>query len=137
MCFEWKPELGTRVMVIDRATLDVEALVTLPDPAPTCYHIINAFEEDADGGSVLSVQICEQVNGNRTELENQYMNMATAAFSPELQCRAVEYRLRLPAKGAAGSAACVQRIELAATAARPFELPEIHPQRIGRRLTTR
>jgi len=49
MCFEWKPELGTRVMIVDRRTLELEALVRLPDPPPTCYHLINAFEETVGG----------------------------------------------------------------------------------------
>ena len=72
MCFEWKPELGTRVMVVSRDSLEVEALVRLPDPAPTCYHIINAFEEKGpDGDDVVSLQICEQANGDRSQLELQ------------------------------------------------------------------
>lgn len=167
MCFEWRPELGTRVMVIDRATLDLEAIVTLPAPAPSAYHIINAFDGDGvdgdggdgsggggsgssgGGGSVLHLQLCEQINGDRTQLEAQYRSMATARFTAELQCKAVEYSIRLPTRGRAerpgamggdtrgGSggeeAACVGRVELAADAARPFELPDMHPGYVGRR----
>ena len=151
MCFEWRPELGTRVMVIERRTLELEALVRLPDPAPTCYHVINAFEERAEaegtegGGDVLSLQICEQANGDRPMLEAQYMDIAQAAFVAELQCKAVEYRLRLPPKspppstssggdgaGEPAVASCVERVELAASA-RPFELPDVHPSYVGRR----
>ena len=138
MCFEWRPELGTQVMVVDRATLELEAIVRLPDPAPTCYHVINAFEEhDAGGADVLSVQICEQRNGDRAQLEDQYKHIARAAFTPELQCRAVEYRLRMPGMppgkgGSGGEASCIGRVELAATA-RPFELPDLHPSYVGRR----
>ena len=138
MCFEWKPELGTRVMVIDRASLELEALVTLPQPAPTCYHIINAFEEaegEAAGASLLHIQICEQANGDRAMLERQYMDIANAAFTAELQCKAVEYVIRLPggANDADSGASFVARRELASAAARPFELPDIHPSYVGRR----
>lgn len=155
MCFEWRPELGTRVMVIERRTLELEALIRLPDPAPTCYHVINAFEEEADesegggdlqicsGGDVLALQICEQANGDRAMLEAQYMDIAQAAFVAELQCKAVEYRLRLPPRpsppstssdgaGEPAVASCIERVELAA-GARPFELPDLHPSYVGRR----
>jgi len=131
MCFEWKPELGTQVMVVDRATLELEALVRLPDPAPTCYHVINAFETSGDDGDILSVQICEQANGDRRQLETQYMDMENAAFTAEVQCKAVEYRLHLPSDGKGEEASCVGRIELASDKARPFELPDIHPDYIG------
>ena len=38
---------------LQAVTLELEALVRLPDPAPTCYHIINAFEEAEDDGTYL------------------------------------------------------------------------------------
>ena len=154
MCFEWKPTLGTQVMIIDRRTLELEAIVRLPDPPPTCYHVINAFEETVGsaaagsleglghtgaehGDDVLALQICEQNNGNRTQLEAQYMDIEEAAFTSELQCSAVEYRIRLPPRRAGGdpnpAAKCVGRVPLAAGTARPFELPDVHPKYIGRR----
>ena len=158
MAFEWRPELGTRVMVIDRETLEVEGVARLPDPAPTAYHIINAWEDEgeaegvaavSEGGSSSSVSrlgsdsasvsllICEQANGDRAELEAQYRDIQGAVFTPGLQCKAVEYRLQLPGRRGDGRqgrgvAACVARVEHAA-AARPFELPEIHPAYVGRR----
>ena len=57
----------------------------------------------------------------------------TGAFTADVQCKAVEYRLRLPAKtGKGDEAACIGRVELAA-ASNPFELPDLHPSYVGRR----
>ena len=118
--------VGQRVMVVDRATLELEALVRLPDPAPTCYHIINAFEEaagDGSGGDVLAPDLRADQRRPRPA-RGAVQAHAGAAFTAELQCKAVEYRLRLPGMGNAGEAACVGRVELAA-AAQPFELPDV------------
>ena len=108
--FEWVPSEETRVHVLDRRTLQVIGVCTLPG-APTAYHVINAYDEtDAEIDGEIDAEIDGETDGemkkesggdesgrfvihlaqlrggDRAALERQFADMYSARFDSELQC---------------------------------------------------
>ena len=120
-CFEWREELGTRLVVLDRATLKVAADLQVPRTFST-YHFANAFEQDGR----LTVLV-NSLNGSREGLERQFSDMYAASFGHETTNTLTRLVLDLETGELLEDAPAVQ------AGVSGSEFPVIHPDFVGRR----
>jgi beta,beta-carotene 9',10'-dioxygenase len=112
--YRWRPELGTRFTLVDRAT--GEATTGFQTDACFAFHHVNAYE---DGGEVV-VDLC--VFDDASVIEDLYLDRLRAG-KPVASAALTRYRLRLADRS-------VRRERLADE---PIELPRINYGRCNER----
>ncbi|CAJ1363399.1 unnamed protein product [Effrenium voratum] len=118
--FAWREELGTRCMLLRRDDLSVVFDEVLR-PAVSLYHTVNAF----DDGDVVRLQIAAH-NGSREAVEKNFRDMYRAIWTPETSCSLKEVVLDVASGG-------IKIGPAGPKDAAPFELPNVHPDVVGRR----
>ncbi|CAE8612227.1 unnamed protein product [Polarella glacialis] len=120
--FEWREELGNRLVVLRRSDLSVVVDQTVRPPF-SFYHTINAFDEDE---SSLKLQVAVY-SASRLAVEANFSDMYKSSWSDETRCSMREFRVDLVTGDLVES-----RGSIAPTGASTFELPSIHPAWVGR-----
>lgn len=135
--FGWRPELGTRLVVLRRADLSVALDCKVPNFST--YHFANAFE--ADGKLEVLVN---HLNGPRDRLEALFANMYAAKFTDEGENTLMRHTIDLGQGGGAGAGALAYEGCAPAVPFEPcgwpspgdralgMEFPEINPRYVGR-----
>ncbi|RST49567.1 carotenoid oxygenase family protein [Variovorax sp. DXTD-1] len=114
----WRPELGMRVMVVDKKDWDRRQLLTLP--AGFLFHVGNAWEEDTPGGTLIHIDYMRSDNPdpvfttNREVMRGRWVKRA----DPHLTVATLNLRTGRASQNA-----------LALDA----EFPRIDPRRVGLR----
>jgi len=119
-CFEWREELGTRLVVLDRASLKVVADLQVPRIFST-YHFANAFEHDGR----LTVLV-NSLNGSREGLERQFSDMYAASFGHDTTNTLTRLVLDL------GTGELLEHAPAVQPGVAGSEFPVIHPDFVGR-----
>mmetsp|Transcript_2446 Transcript_2446/g.5812 ORF Transcript_2446/g.5812 Transcript_2446/m.5812 type:complete len:571 (+) Transcript_2446:47-1759(+) len=120
--FEWKEELGTRLLVLSKEDLSVALDKTLQPPM-SFYHTVNAYDDDEKG--MVRVQLAAH-NGPREAVEKNFSDMYRSTWSDKTYCSVRQLDLHL-------STGHIDSSQLGPASASPFELPAIHPAFTGRK----
>merc|ERR1711871_434793 len=119
-CFEWKEEMGTRLVVLRRDSLEVVHDLQVPETFST-YHFANAFESNGK----LTVLV-NSLNGSRENLERQFSNMYAASFGHDTSNTLTRLVLNLDTGHVLEQAPAVQ------PSVSGSEFPVVNPDFVGR-----
>ena len=119
-CFEWKEEMGTRLVVLRRDSLEVVHDLQVPETFST-YHFANAFESNGK----LTVLV-NSLNGSRENLERQFSNMYAASFGHDTSNTLTRLVLDLDTGHVLEQAPAVQ------PSVSGSEFPVVNPDFVGR-----
>lgn len=114
----WRPELGMRVLVIDKK--DWSKRQTLALPAGFLFHVGNAWSEDTAGGTVIHLDYMRSANADSVFTTNREVMRGRRVRGPEAYLTTVTLNL-------ATGKATQEVLPLEA------EFPRIDPRRVGLR----